>query len=67
LQWELKILKLGTLELGFTTDIYFESRPIKLKYDSGAFSKLTKFFQTGSNEELRDQAYNKITALKETT
>jgi uncharacterized protein YsxB (DUF464 family) len=38
-----------------------------LKYDAEAFSQLTKFFQTGSNEELRDQALNKINALKETT
>lgn len=38
LQWELKIEKRGTLEAGFNTDIYFESQPIKLKYDAGAFS-----------------------------
>jgi len=38
-----------------------------MKYDAIAFSKLTKFFKTGSNQELREQAYNKISALKEST
>ena len=38
-----------------------------MKYDASAFSKLTKFFQTGTSDELKDQAYNKISALKEST
>lgn len=43
-QWSLQIEKKGTLDLGFITDIQFQSNPIKLKYDSEAFTQLTKFF-----------------------
>jgi len=40
---------------------------LKLKYDAAAFSKVTKFFKTGTSEELRAQAYDKISALKDST
>jgi len=49
------------------TDIFFESNPIKVKYDAKALSKVTSFFQTGASEEIMDQAYNKISAIKDST
>jgi len=39
-----------------------------MKYDAVAFSKISQFFKTtGTSEELRAQAYDKITALKDQT
>jgi len=38
-----------------------------LRYDADAFGKVTKFFKTGTSEELRAKAFDKISALKDST
>jgi predicted DNA binding CopG/RHH family protein len=38
-----------------------------VKYDASAITKISKFFQTGTSEELRAQAFDKISALKDST